>query len=134
MKVLAMDYGERYVGLAVTDDEGRMPMRHSTIDQRREKAVPHVVAIVEEEKVSAVVVGVPFRMQGGDSEQTRACRRFIERLRLALPAGVSVAEIDERLTSKEAVRLIRAEGGKPEEEHAEAARLMLADWLQGQGL
>lgn len=130
MKALAVDYGERYVGVAVTDDGGRIPLRHSTVDQRQEDALARVAALVTSERVRAVVVGVPVSMDGSESGQTHAALRFIEELRSRLPGGVAVEEIDERLTSKEAAQRVRAEGGRAGEEHAEAARLMLEAWLK----
>lgn len=133
MKALAVDYGERFVGLAMTDGDGRIALRHSTLDQRGGEAVKRIAAMVRSENATVVLVGVPVSLRGGVSEQTRSCRRFIERLRPVLPAGVAVLEVDERLTSREAARLINAEGGRPEDEHAEAARLLLNDWLQREG-
>ena len=115
--------------MAITDPDGRMALRHSTIDQKKENILGVVAQLMQEEGIEKVLVGVPISLSGEVTEQTHVSQSFIEQLRAALGAGVSVEGIDETLTSAEAARLIRAEGGKREDEHAEAARLMLVSYL-----
>lgn len=130
VKVLAIDYGERYVGVAVTDDDGRLALRLRTLDRRQLEVLAGVRDIVAAEKVKVVVVGVPLGMDGEETGQTHASLAFIERLQEVLGPAVAVEGVDERLTSKEAARRVRAEGGRPDDEHAEAARLMLETYLK----
>lgn len=127
--LLCLDYGERYVGVAITDIDGELALRHIVIDQGKQDVLDEVEVIVEEEDVSRILVGVPRSLSGEESEQTHVCLAFIEDLRDRLPS-MPVEEVDETFTSVEAQRTIQAEGGQKEEAHAEAARLMLESFLK----
>ena len=128
--ILAVDYGERYIGLAITDADGRLALRHSVLDQRQIAAVPELVRLVAAEQVRQVLVGVPVSLAGEATTQTEVSKTFMAELMKALPAEVRVVGVGETFTSKEAERIIRQEGGRLEEAHAEAARLMLEDYLK----
>lgn len=127
--LLCLDYGERYVGVAITDVDGGIALRHSVIDRNLDDVLNAVEAIVEEEDVSKILVGVPRSLSGEESDQTHASLAFIEDLRDQLPT-LPIEEVDETFTSVEAERTVAAEGGKKEETHAEAARLMLESYLK----
>lgn len=127
--ILCLDYGERYIGVAVTDPDGRIALRHSTIDQKKQKGLEQIAGLVEEEKIKKVLVGVPISLAGGETAQTHASLVFMEQLREVLGKEIEVEGVDETLTSVEAGRQLKFEGAKLEEEHAEAARLMLADYI-----
>lgn len=126
--ILCLDHGERYVGVAITDVDGEIALRYGVIDRGEDDVLDEVEAIVEEEDVAKIVVGVPRSLSGEESEQTHASLSFMEDLRERLPS-MPVEEADETFTSLEAERTIRAEGGKKEEAHAEAARLILESFL-----
>lgn len=127
--LLCLDFGERNVGVAITDVDGGIALRYSVIDRKEDDVLDEVEAIVEEEDVAKIVVGVPRSLSGEESEQTHASLSFIEDLRERLPT-LPIEEADETFTTVEAERIIQDEGGKPEEAHAEAARLMLETFLQ----
>jgi putative Holliday junction resolvase len=63
-----------------------------------------VASVVNAEHPSEVVVGIPLGLHGGDTDQTAAARRFASALRAQL--AVPVTEWDERLTTREASRLV----------------------------
>lgn len=127
---LALDYGDRYIGVAATDIEGRIPYRHSVIDQKHQDALPQIRQVVAQEEAVKVLVGVPVNLEGEETQQTHKTLEFIELLRESLGDDVEVEGVDETLTSVEAQRVLRHEGGSDKDEHAEAARLMLSDYLQ----
>src|SRR5688572_24760575 len=108
--VLCLDYGERYVGVAITDVDGELALRYSVIDRKDDDVLDEVEAIVEEEDVSKIVVGVPRSLSGEESDQTHVCLAFIEDLRDRLPV-VPIEEADETFTTLEAERVVAAEGG-----------------------
>ncbi len=128
-KILCLDYGERYVGVAVTDSERKIALRHSTIDQGKADIWKQVGLLVQSEQAEKVLVGVPVSLSGGETAQTRASLEFLEKLQSVLGNKVVVEGVDEVFSSKEARRRLRAEGGNEGEEHREAARLMLADYI-----
>ena len=132
MNILCLDYGSRYVGVAYCGEDG-ISLRHGVIDQKRQDVLDEVKMIVAEEKVKKIIIGVPLNLQGEETAQTHVSLKFIEKLRERLGETVEIEGADETLTSKEAARQIQFEGGKKEDEHAEAARLMLESYLNGRG-
>jgi putative Holliday junction resolvase len=133
MPVLCLDYGERYVGVAITDADDRVALRHSVIDQHKQDALAVVRGLVTHERITKILVGVPIGLSGQETDQTLVSRGFIEKVRDAVGSVTMVEETDETLTSVEAARTIALEGGKKEDEHMEAARLMLAEYLMRAG-
>lgn len=127
---LCLDYGDRYIGIAATDSEGKIPYRYGTIDQKMHSALHEIAQIVEKERIIKVLVGIPLSLEGNETEQTHKSLAFLEALRAKLGPNIEVEGVDETLTSVEAQRMIAHEGAKKEDEHAEAARLMLADYLR----
>jgi len=130
MIILAIDYGERHAGMAISDSEGKIALRYGVVDRKEGNLLVEIRKAVEREGVEKVIVGVPVGLSGEETAQTRRCLAFTEELQRELGAKVAVEGVDERFTSKDARRVIRDEGGKSEEEHAEAARLMLEDKLR----
>ncbi|MEX2055079.1 MAG: Holliday junction resolvase RuvX [Candidatus Andersenbacteria bacterium] len=126
--ILCLDYGSRYLGVAITDPDERLALRHSVIDQKQVAALPVLQTIIDKERVTTIVVGVPISLSGNESQQTKVSRNFIDMLKAAFPT-LTFAEADETLTSYEAEQRIKAEGGKPGDAHAEAARLILETYL-----
>lgn len=133
MRLLCLDYGERYVGVAITDEDGLLSVRHGVIDQKINDVLKEVKHMVEELEIQTVLVGVPLSLSGDETTQTHVSLEFMEKLRLALDKTVEVIGVDETLTSVEADHRIKSEGVDPNESHAEAARIMLDDYLRGMG-
>ena len=111
MRVLGIDYGERRIGIAVSDPTGTLARPVGTIpgDANQAIAVARVIdqlAALErdDEPVSLVVVGVPTRLDGSANEQTPRVQAFAELLRARV--GRPVVLQDERLTSHEADGLL----------------------------
>ncbi len=117
------------MGVAVTDRDDKISLRHSVIDQKESDVFNVITSLTEEDEVSKILVGVPIGMSGEKTAQTRESLNFIEELKLKMGEKIVVEGIDERLTSIEAGQRIAAESGKKEDEHMEAARLMLESYL-----
>ncbi len=128
--IAALDYGERFIGVAITDPEGRLALRHSVIDQKKVKALEAIQDLISKERITKILVGVPINLEGEETEQTFVSLRFIEQLEGALGEGVEVVSVDETLTSVEAEGRLMREGTNKEESHAEAARIMLEEYLR----
>lgn len=109
-RILGVDYGERRIGLAVSDRLGMIAQPLPTITRRRGKRppFPEIERVAAELEVSALVVGLPLTPDGDESDWTREVRDFGERLaeRMSLP----VHYVDERMTSARAERAIRESG------------------------
>ena len=131
MKVIALDYGEQHIGVAMTDDSGELALRHSTIAQAAGDVVKQVQTLVTREGVVKLIVGVPRNLEGEETAQSEIIRTFVDGLRAHI-SGVSIETIDETLTSVEAEENLKREEAPMSEVHAEAARIMLEDYLRGQ--
>ena len=105
MRILGIDVGRRRIGLAISDATRTLarPLTALTVgdDDGPDRVAKEIARLAEEEDgLSAIVVGMPARLDGTPSEQTPYVARFIDALkgRTAIP----VFEEDERLTSREA--------------------------------
>jgi putative Holliday junction resolvase len=109
MKYLAVDYGQKRTGIAVSDSEGRMafPLR-TLIKSTRERFFAELSACLAEEAPDAIVVGLPLSMDGSESLSTRQARRFVERLKRR--TAVQLFWMNEALSSHEAEQNLRAAG------------------------
>ncbi len=129
--ILALDYGERYVGVAMTDPEGRLALRHSVIDQKKTESIFGLLRdIIQKEGIKKIVVGVPVNLEGEETAQTHISLAFIEQLEKEVGEGIEVVPADETLTSVEAEERLKREGIAATESHAEAARIILEDYLR----
>jgi len=110
MKMLAIDFGERRIGLALSDPEGRFALPWKTLERSSDRAaIAAIRELVREENIEALVIGEPLRpADGGETAATRRVRSFGERL--ARACELPVEWIEETLTSREADRRLRAAG------------------------
>ncbi len=112
MKVGAVDYGRRRIGLAVCDPLGITVRGLDTLVRRDGGGIPEaardVAAVLREEGVQRVVVGLPLHDDGEESEMSREARAFGAALCDAL--GREVVFHDEGLTSWEAEEAVKGAG------------------------
>lgn len=133
MAVLAVDYGRRRIGLAVSDAEERIALPLETLRSRGEaQDLRALERIARERDVKQLVVGLPVHMDGRKGPEAEAARAFAERLGAAL--GLPVELLDERWTTLEAERALRETGrrGRRQREvvDAVAATFILRTWLE----
>ena len=109
--LLGFDYGKRRIGIAVgqelTASSAPLETLYATNDKPDWAAIGR---LIDEWRATALVVGIPFNMDGSEHEMTRNARHFADRLkeRYHLP----VYTVDERLSSIEAERIISESGEK----------------------
>ena len=132
---LALDLGDRRVGLAISDPTGLVASPHGMFERRGPRRDLDVVeALVREHGIVEVVVGWPRSMSGAVGERAKLAEAFAERLRGRLPAPVVLW--DERLTTVEAQRTLIAGGVRRERRRqvvdAMAASLILQGYLEAQ--
>ena len=138
MRVLAVDVGERRIGLAISDISRTLarPLRTLTVRSTGD-GVDQVVAEIarlhaEEDGLSTVVVGLPIRLDGSPSEQTSRVTAFIEAIRMR--TAVPILTADERLSSREAESLLAERTRDWRQRKARldavAAAVMLQDYLE----
>jgi putative holliday junction resolvase len=114
-RVLGIDYGERRVGIAISDPTATIAQPLPTLKRRAGKRPPisKILEIISTNEVEEIVVGLPLALSGDDSDWTREVRSFAKTLQAR--AGIPVALIDERLTSVVAERSVRELGLKKKE-------------------
>ncbi len=97
--VIAIDYGNKRVGIARASVVARLPETLVTLENNS-NLMSSIQNIIDKEDVSVVVVGLPRSLEGSDTEQTKKTRNFIEQLR---ELAVEVVEQDEAVTSEHAI-------------------------------
>ena len=108
MRFVGIDLGLKRIGLAVSDGSGtlarplRTMTRGSSDDEGAAAAIADAIGVLarEEDGVAAIVVGLPKRLDGSDTDQTAQVRRMVDRLRSLV--GIPIELQDERLSSREA--------------------------------
>jgi len=98
MRILGIDYGERRVGVAISDPLGSIALGLETIEVTSLKdAVAKVCAACRERDVATIVVGLPLNMDGSRGPMVERVERFVSELTVA--SGLPVVTYDERLSS-----------------------------------
>jgi putative holliday junction resolvase len=136
--VLAVDFGERRIGLALSDPTRTIAQPLETLLRRRRKRAPiaALVDLARSHDVGDIVVGLPLTLSGDDSDWTREVRAFADMLQER--SGIRVSLMDERMTSVRAERTIRSLGlprserERKERVDATAALLILQAFLDSQ--
>ncbi|MGA2164337.1 MAG: Holliday junction resolvase RuvX [Solirubrobacteraceae bacterium] len=126
MRVLGLDYGSARCGCALADPTGTIVTPIEAISRpATRRGLDALAALVAEQEVERVVVGLPLSLSGEESAQTGETREWAARLSQRLGEGVPVELHDERLTTRMAQRM---EGAQTSED-SRAAALMLESWL-----
>src|SRR5262249_34706083 len=110
-RILAVDWGERRIGLAVSDPHGIIATGLPTLVVRgHADALAKVAAIAAEREVERIVVGLPLLLSGERGEAAESAQRLADAL--AKRTGLAVDTYDERLTSALSERRLREVGGR----------------------
>ena len=127
MPALGIDYGQRRIGLAVSDGLDMLAHGLPTIDRREtEDPVAAIAAICDEHHVEELVLGLPKRMDGSLGSAAEEVQAFAEQLRDRV--GLPVALFDERLTTVQAHGRMKRAGMK-RKRRAQAADRVAAQIL-----
>lgn len=109
MKYLALDYGLKRVGVAVSDPEGSMAFPRCTLARdTRDGFFRDLLALLDRERPDAVVLGLPLHVDGTECLTTRQVRNFAASLRRRTP--LPLYWINEALTSRQAESDLREAG------------------------
>jgi putative Holliday junction resolvase len=135
MRALGIDFGEKRIGLAISDPEGRLAVPLTTLERRNDRsALRQIAEIAEREGVGRLVLGEPVDLFGNRGPVAERVRRFGEKL--AGLTGLPVEWVDEALTSVEAAQRLRQAGvdsrrvrREPGRVDAVAAQILLQDAL-----
>lgn len=134
MRVMAVDFGTKAIGLAICDElqlavRPLTTLRHPNLQH----APQRISQLAEEYDIGTLVVGLPLNMDGTSGEAVEKVNAFVAELQPLVSAPIKL--VDERLTSFEADQILREMGVGLKERKAKsdeyAAVLILQDYLDG---
>jgi putative holliday junction resolvase len=106
MRALGLDYGDRRIGVAISDEMGWTAQGVKFIVRTSlDKDLAEIKSVMDEYgNVATIVVGMPYNMDGSEGERVRITREFIKKLeaRFKLP----IVEVDERWSTLEAEKFL----------------------------
>jgi putative Holliday junction resolvase len=130
-RILAIDYGRKRFGLALSDEHCIVAAPLTTLPRtNRRDDLRRLRLLARENGVRCIVVGLPLRLDGTTGDMAEEVKRFAIRLNQNL--GIRVEMMDERLTSWEAGEIeLEVARGKKSDGHRDdiAAALILRDYL-----
>jgi len=132
MRTLGIDFGERRIGLALSDPEGRYAVPLTTLERSDDRtAVREIADVVAREEVAALVLGDPVNVDGRRGDASERVRRFAAKL--AQATGLQPVLVPETLTTVAARERLEAAGvdvrRHPERLDATAAQILLEEAL-----
>ena len=124
MRYLGIDYGDKRVGTAVSDPEGKIafPLTQLPATNFRQ-LVKSIKELVKKEGVERIVVGLPVTFGGGDSQQTKAVKEFVKNLKKVIELPTEYE--NEVLTT----RIVKRSGVRKEHRDQAAAAVILQAYL-----
>ena len=128
---MAIDYGLKRVGVAITDPQGTIAQPLLTIQPKSDfDLIKRLKCLAEENEVGLIILGNPISLQGDPTEMSKRIQRFRRKLKKSVE--IEVVMWDERYLSKYAVNRMRSMGisGKKEEIDRIAAAIMLEEYLE----
>ena len=136
-RVIGIDYGDRRVGIAVSDAMQVIATPVTTLEHTAWKQLwPPLADLEKEYQPAAWVIGLPLHMDGGEGDRAERTRAFIEAFKEHTQA--EIITWDERLTTAEAQRAMHEVGVKQDRRKELvdqlAAQLLLQSWLDAQAM
>ncbi len=121
MRVLGIDYGEKRIGLAISDETQTLARELAILSPKI--FFDQIQSIISEHQISQIVLGWPVNMSGQETKKTEEVKKFKEKLESKI--SIPIETTDERLTSKMAEHL---PGGKRDVDSL-AAQIILQNYL-----
>ena len=144
MRILALDVGDRRIGVALSDPLGMLASPLTTIERNGaadiDAAVSAIASVADQHSASEIIVGIPYLMSGRIGAQARITLEFAAALDACTP--LPITQVDERLSSAQAARMLAqsgdasARGGRDRDKgrvDAAAAAVMLQAYLDAKG-
>jgi putative holliday junction resolvase len=130
-RLLALDYGERRIGLAISDPLGVIASPIEPLERRPGKRIPmaRLLRIASELEATGFVIGLPLDESGNDLPRAADVRALAQQLQER--TGLAVELVDERYTTAAALRHIREMGGSTIGRRGDVDSLSAAVLLQG---
>ena len=138
MRVMGLDYGDKTVGVAISDELLITVQPIETVERERtnklRKTYQRIEALIDEYEVEKIVLGRPLNMNGTEGDRVELTEAFAEEL--SRRTGLEIIWMDERLTTVEANRILEETGvaHSARKEHIDkmAAAIILQTYLDTQ--
>ena len=132
-RILALDYGDKRIGVAISDPLGITAQALETITvTSKRKSFERIHEIIRDKKVTKVIVGMPINMDGTRGIRAEVTGNFISELQRV--ESIEIIPWDERLTSVQAKRIMvfrgQKTGSNKEKVDKLAAALLLENYLE----
>ena len=129
-RILAIDYGDVRIGLAMSDLMHIIAKPYKTIENKDNKQIfIELENIVEKNNVGKIIVGLPISLKGGHSEQTKKVLSFVKDLQSHIKIDINT--YDERLSSFQAKKSLIQQGIKTGHNKGQIDQTAAAIFLQG---
>ena len=135
MRAVGIDLGEKRIGVAISDSDGRVATPYETVARSGSRDQDHrlIRAIVEEVEAEILVVGLPLSLDGDEGKAALNARKEAELLQQVV--AIPLAMHDERLTTVEAERMLQEQGldavHRRKIVDKVAASIILQAWMDG---
>jgi putative Holliday junction resolvase len=141
MKILGLDLGEKRIGMSISDETRQIaipygvlivkpaPEKNFTLNQGPSREIQKIKEICQKERVGEIVIGLPLNLKGKEGKQAKKVQYFVEELKKEISLPIILE--DERLTTKEAERILKEKGVKGRKEKIDtlSAVLILEQYL-----
>jgi putative Holliday junction resolvase len=131
MRIMAIDYGENRVGIALSDPLGVIAQPLTTIRVKSQKALfKQILEIIQQSDVGLIIIGNPLSHKGEATEMSKQISRFIKRLKKM--TDIEIKLWDERFTSQYAMNIMKEIKVKKQKDLVDqvAASIMLDEYLR----
>ena len=132
-RILAIDYGKKRTGIAVTDPLKIIATGLATINSH--ELIPYLKKYIVAETVELILIGMPLNLDETETHGTAPAKNAVERLEKAFPL-IPIITVDERYTSKMAVHAMFDMGMKKKDRRIKrnvdviAATIMLQSYME----
>lgn len=121
MKFLGIDYGQKRIGLAISDDEGKIAFPYKVV-YNKSGVLDEILSVLKKEKITKIIIGLPVPFSGKENKQTEEVKIFAKKLEQKIKLPVEFQ--NEILTTKSAKA-----GSSKEILDASAAAVILQSYL-----
>jgi putative pre-16S rRNA nuclease len=134
-RLLSVDWGERRIGLALSDESQTLAQPLATLTRRPGKRFPmaQLLEHVTRNQVVGIIVGLPLDESGAEGDAAHAARGLADDIKRRVGDGLEVTMWDERMTTARALAAVREMGGstrgRKDDVDAMAAALLLQHYL-----
>ena len=129
-RILAIDYGDVRVGLAISDLMQIIAKPYKTIKNTNHNEIfIQLERIIEENNIGKIIVGLPITLKGEHSEQTEKVLSFVKELKSSIK--IDIDTYDERLSSIQAKKSLIQQGVKTGHNKEQIDQTAAAIFLQG---